>query len=146
MVTSVAFHFNAPVKLAYACRLLRKAAAAGSTVAVVGDAQTLTQLDERLWSFSALDFVPHGRAARMTPSELEHTPIWLCETAQQGQGRQVLVNLSQAAPLELEGFDRLIEIVSQDETDRQSARTRWKHYAERGCTLVRHDLASSENT
>ena len=146
MVTPVAFHFNAPAKLAYACRLLRKAAAAGSTVAVVGDAQALTQLDERLWSFSPLDFVPHGRVSRLTPSELEHTPIWLCETAQQGQSRQVLVNLSQVAPLDLQGFERLIEIVSQDEADRQNARIRWKYYAELGCALVRHDLASSENT
>jgi DNA polymerase III subunit chi len=139
-MTSVAFHFNAPGKLAYACRLLRKASSSGSTVAVLADEPMLAKLDEQLWSFSALDFVPHGRAQQLGEPQREHTPIWLCTSTEEGQGRQVLVNLTQAVPAGFEGFERVIEVVSQDDTDRQSARARWKHYTERGFEIVRHDL------
>jgi DNA polymerase III subunit chi len=139
-MTSVAFHFNAPAKLAYACRLLRKAAASGSRVAVLGDAALLAKLDEQLWSFSALDFVPHGHAQSLNEPQRNHTPIWLCSEAEQGVGQQVLVNLTQAIPSGVERFERVIEVVSQDEADRQSARQRWKYYTERGMEIVRHDL------
>lgn len=139
-MTSVAFHFNAPSKLAYACRLLRKAAAGGNTVAVLGDEAMLTKLDEQLWSFSALDFVPHGLVQSLSEPQRADTPIWLCANADEGQGRQVLVNLTQAVPVGFEAYARVIEVVSQDEADRQSARARWKHYSELSFEIVRHDL------
>jgi DNA polymerase III subunit chi len=139
-MTAVAFHFNAPGKLAYACRLLRKASMSGSTVAVLGDDPILAKLDEQLWSFSALDFVPHARVRSLPEQQLEYTPIWLCASSEEGQGRQVLVNLTQAVPAGFDGFERVIEVVSQDEADKQSARLRWKHYTERGIEIVRHDL------
>jgi DNA polymerase-3 subunit chi len=100
----------------------------------------LSELDEQLWSFSALDFVPHVRAQSLSIQQLAHTPIWLCASCEQGQGRQVLVNLTQAVPSGFEGFERVIEVVSQDEAAKQSARLRWKHYTERGIEIVRHDL------
>jgi DNA polymerase III subunit chi len=139
-MTAIAFHFNAPAKLAYVCRLLRKAAASGSTVAVVCDQPMLAKLDEQLWSFSALDFVPHARAQSMSDQHREHTPIWLCTAADEGQGRQVLVNLTQTVPSGFEGFERVIEVVSTEEADRSSARVKWKLYTERGFEIVRHDL------
>ncbi len=139
-MTAIAFHFNAPSKLAYACRLLRKASISGSTVAVVCDESTLAMLDEQLWSFSALDFVPHSRAQMMSEQQRALTPIWLCASATEGQGRHVLVNLTQAVPAGFEGFERVIEVVSTQEADRASARVRWKHYTERGLEIVRHDL------
>jgi DNA polymerase III subunit chi len=139
-MTTIAFHFNAPAKLSYACRLLRKASAAGSTVAVLADEAMLAKLDEQLWSFSALDFVPHARMGRLEAEQLNCTPVWLCDSAEQGAGRQVLVNLTQSVPQGIELFDRVIEVVTVDESDRQQARSRWKHYAERGLEIVRHDL------
>lgn len=39
-MTQVAFHFNAPDKLAYVCRLVRKATRQDARVMVTGDADT----------------------------------------------------------------------------------------------------------
>jgi DNA polymerase III subunit chi len=141
-MTAIAFHFNAPAKLAYACRLLRKAAASGSTVAVVADSAMLGKLNEQLWTFSALDFVPHQLASTVagTGTPDPATPVWLCEQAAQGAGRDVLLNLSAVIPEGFEQFSRVIEVVTLDEADRQSARSRWKQYTERGLEIVRHDL------
>ena len=66
-MTEVAFHFNVPDKLGYACRLLRKAYAAGGPVGVVAPADTLDALNTQLWSFSALDFIPHCLATALLP-------------------------------------------------------------------------------
>ena len=42
-----------------------------------------------------------------------------------------------------ERFKKLIELVTNDDEDRQAARARWKHYASRGYAITRHDLAAN---
>jgi DNA polymerase-3 subunit chi len=55
-----------------------------------------------------------------------------------------LVNLGEQVPAGFERFERVIEVVSLDEQDRQMARSRWKHYAEHGYAITRHDLNLKE--
>jgi DNA polymerase III subunit chi len=143
-MTEVAFHFNVPDKLAYACRLLRKASAAGSKVVVTGEAQQLRTLDTELWTFSALEFIPHCHAASADAQVLSASPVVLADTPRGTPHQEVLVNLGEAVPDGFERFQRLIEVVSQDDGDRQQARARWKHYADRGYAIKRHDLAQRE--
>jgi DNA polymerase-3 subunit chi len=139
-MTEVAFHFNVPDKMGYICRLLRKAVLGGARVVVKGEAQSLRQLDTALWTFSALDFVPHclGQA---DPLVSANSPVVLAETALSAPHQQVLVNWSVGVPEGFEQFERLIEVVTADDQDRADARRRWKHYADRGYAITRHDLA-----
>lgn len=142
-MTSVAFHFNVPDKLDYACRLLRKAYAAGGRIGVVGPDEVLSALDTALWSFSALDFVPHCLATAPAPMQ-RSTPIVLAADCAQLQQSTVLVNLGDAVPAGFERFERLIELVDTSDADRAEARQRWRHYTERGYPIQRHDLAAGE--
>jgi DNA polymerase-3 subunit chi len=142
-VTGVEFHFNAPDKLGYACRLLRKAAAKGAKVAVTGEPALLRELDAALWTFAPLEFVPHCREGAPA-SVLNASPIVLCEAARSAPHHQVLVNLGTQVPEGFERFERLIEVVTQDEDDRSRARTRWQHYKARGYALERKDLELKE--
>ncbi len=142
-MTEVAFHFNVPDKLDYACRLLRKAHAAGGRLGVVGPQELLGALDSALWSFSALDFVPHCLATA-PPPVLRSSPIVLAADCTQLQQATVLVNLGAAVPDGFERFERLVELVDTSEDDRAQARQRWRHYAERGYAIQRHDLAARE--
>ena len=138
-MTEVAFHFNAPDKLGYACRLLRKAHATGARVVVTGEHDLLHELDAALWTYAATEFVPH--CISPGPASVHaRTPIVLAPSAETAPHRQVLVNLGAAVPAGFERFERLIEVVTGDEDDRQRARGRWKHYADRGYAIVRHDL------
>jgi DNA polymerase-3 subunit chi len=143
-MTEVAFHFNMPDKLAYACRLLRKAHGAGSRVVVTGPPELLRRLDTELWTFSALEFIPHCHAASAEGQVLAATPVVLSDSARGTPHQEVLVNLGGQVPEGFERFERLIELVSGDEDDRQQARRRWKHYADRGYAITRHDVASRE--
>jgi DNA polymerase III subunit chi len=59
-VTRIDFHFNVDHRVHYACRVTRKARAAGKRLVVYArSAERLAQYDTTLWTFSALDFVPH---------------------------------------------------------------------------------------
>ena len=142
-MTEVSFHFNAPDKVGYACRLLRKAVASGAKVVVTAQPQLLGELDMALWTFSPLEFIAHSRAVPgSAPSG--RAPVVLADSPRQAPHQQVLVNLGEPVPEGFEQFERLIEVVTGDDQDRQQARQRWKHYADRGYAIVKHDLAARE--
>ena len=143
-MTEVAFHFNVAEKLGYACRLVRKAAGSGSKVVVTGHPELLRRLDTELWTFSALEFIPHGMAGSAEREVVDASPVVLAESPRETPHHEVLVNLGERVPEGFEGFDRLIEVVTPDDADRQLARSRWKHYADRGYAITRHDLAAKE--
>ena len=142
-MTDVAFHFNVPDKLGYACRLLRQAHAAGGSVGVVAAPVVLQELDARLWSFSALDFVPHCLADAPAAIRVA-TPIVLAEGCAVLPRAAVLLNLGDQVPDGFERFARVIELVTGEDADRAQARQRWRHYAGRGLAIQRHDLAAKE--
>ena len=139
-MTEVAFHFNAPDRVAYACRLLRKAVGSGAKLGVTGLPETLQQLDAALWTFSPTDFVPHC-FLESEPYVVAASPVILATSIQSVPHQQVLVNLGQLVPGGFERFERVIEVVGMDDEDRQLARGRWKHYADLGYAITRHDLA-----
>ena len=144
-MTEVQFHFNVPDRLGYACRLLRKAVRNGARVAVTAPPATLTRLDRTLWTFDPQDFVPHVllRGAEPVAPRLRETPIWLVERAEMAAQHPVLVHLGEEPAEGFESFTRLIEIVSTDAQERESARRRWKHYAGRGYAITKFEAATA---
>jgi DNA polymerase-3 subunit chi len=141
-MTEIAFHFNVPDKLAYSCRLLRKAYLSGARVVVTGEPAVLAELDQLMWSFSPAEFVPHCRADA-SQNTVAATPVVLAESPSASSLHHgVLVNLGQGIPAEFERFERFIEIVARTDDDRLAARSRWKHYTDRGYAMKRHDLAA----
>ncbi len=143
-MTEITFHFNAPDKLAYACRLLRKATARQARVVVTGPLDLLRSLDQALWTFSALDFVPHCMADG-PQAVVAASPVVLAASVLNSPHQQVLVNLGDTVPDGFERFERMIEVVSGDADDRGQARQRWKHYASRGYAIQRQDLELKES-
>ena len=126
-MTRVDFHTNVPDKLAYACRLARKAYMAGNQIVVLAaDAAQLDALNAALWTFSATDFLPHVLAGDPLAAQ---TPIVLTidETVALPH-HDILVNLSQVPPASYAQFQRVFEIVSMDEEDAQAGRQRFLHY------------------
>ncbi|VWX63267.1 DNA polymerase III, chi subunit [Burkholderiales bacterium 8X] len=148
-MTEIDFHFNMPDKLDYACRLLRKAVGGkGACLVVRGDAESLEVIDSALWSLWPTEFVAHCKADA-DPQVLARSPVVLCEIEAAGGSaaplphQQVLVNLGSSLPEGFERFERLIELVGSEENDRSEGRRRWRHYADRGYAIKRHDFASS---
>lgn len=143
-MTEVTFHFNVPEPVAYAGRLVRRAAGSGAAVVVTGDAGLLEQLDAELWTADPIEFFPHCHADTAEPHVLERSPVILATSAREARHHGVLVNLGGPVPEGFEKFERLNEVVSQDEGDRARARSRWKHYRDRGYAIRRYDAVTRE--
>ena len=141
-MTEITFHFNVPDRASYACRLLRKATRFGARVAVTGAPDTLARLDRELWAFDPVEFIPHLllKPGVEVARRLRPTPVLLVDEPARAGHHDVLVNLGESAPAGFESFGKLIEIVSVAEVDRAAARKRWKHYANRGYPITRHEV------
>lgn len=143
-MTEVAFHFNAPDKQAYVCRLARKALRHRARLVILGEPPLLESLSSRLWSVSATDFLAHageGDGAAI----MAFSPIALLGRLDEAPHHDMLVNLAGEVPQGFERFARVVEVVSAtDEQDRHLARLRWRHYAAQGIAIKRHDLVLKE--
>jgi DNA polymerase-3 subunit chi len=133
-VIRIDFHFNVDHRVHYACRVTRKARAAGKRLVVYArNAERLAQYDAALWTFSALDFLPHVYARSPLAAV---TPILLALDAATAPASDVLLTLDDEAPPAFDEvfarYERVIEVVSRDDDDRSRARARFKAYKERG--------------
>ena len=139
-MTEVAFHFNAPDKLAYACRFARKMLRGDRRLVIAAAPPVLEALDQMLWSLAPHEFVAH--CGPNAPAEvLAASPVLLLSDPSQALHHEVLLNLGDEVPPGFAGFAHLIEVVSaDDEADRQRARLRWRHYTQQGYPIARHDL------
>jgi DNA polymerase-3 subunit chi len=139
-MTRIDFHSNVPDKIAYACRLVRKARSQNlQVVMLAADAEQLRRLDEALWTFSDLDFLPHVTIDSPLAAQ---TPIILTDVTRAAADfphHQILVNLSQQAPANFARFERMFEIVAPEESDRLAGRERYRHYQQRGYPLTHYD-------
>ena len=90
-----------------------------------------------LWTWQATGFVPHCAAHDPLASE---TPVLIASAADVDAACEVLLNLAPDAPPAFERFERLLELVAQDDDDRRAARARYKFYRERGYRIADHDL------
>lgn len=145
-MTEVSFHFNAPDKLGYACRLLRKGYLRGARMVVLVDPRALAELDAALWQQSTHDFLPH--CCDSDPDHVRaHSPIQLCAGTPSVPGEAwVLVNLRSDMPEDYPGFAKVIEVVTGQMWDRDQARMRWRQYQQAGIQPQKHDLQAAPPT
>ncbi|OWW22801.1 DNA polymerase III subunit chi [Noviherbaspirillum denitrificans] len=134
-MTRIDFHSNVPDKIAYTCRLTRKARVAGSRlVLLVNDRQELMTLDQALWTFSEQEFLPHVTAGDPLAAQ---TPVILTDRDDAELPHyHVLVNLTASTPAHFARFERMIEIISSDETEKAAGRERFRFYKQRGYPLT----------
>lgn len=134
VMTRIDFHSGVGNRIQYACRLVRKAYAAGSRIVILAGEQELDVLDEALWTFSEPDFLPHVRAGDPLAAR---TPIILATNdASDLPHDNVLINLSGEVPPHFASFERMIEIISTEDADRLSGRERYRLYQQRGYPLT----------
>lgn len=134
-MTRIDFQSNVPDKIAYACRLVRKARAAGCRVVLLAsDPGQMAMLDEALWTFSELDFLPHVMAG---DADAEKTPVILADSDSAAlPHHDILINLTGRTPDHFARFERMFEIISADDGDKSAGRERYRFYQKRGYPLT----------
>lgn len=121
------------------CKLAEKAYALKHKIYIhTESAEQAQQLDEKLWTFRQGSFVPHSL---YNSNEAELSPVLIGHNHEPEQQTDVLINASYEVPMFFSRFERVAEIVTNDEQQRQQARERFKFYKERGYQLETHNLS-----
>lgn len=141
-MSQIFFYHGAADRIAAAGALLNGAWNKRKAMLVyTDDAAVSSQLDRFLWTHPALGFVPHCAADSPLAAE---TPILLTHDLGAPAQTERLMNLSRGVPPGFERFDNLIEVVGQDEADREAARERVKFYKSQGHEVRYFDLSDRQ--
>jgi DNA polymerase III subunit chi len=143
-MTSIDFYFNAADRLQVACRLAGKGLAQGKRMLIYApDADTLARVDKTLWTWPAVGFVPH---CLLDDPLAPETPVLLARDErmpeQSAHPCDVLLNLSQECPPHFASFERLLELVGQEDAEKEAGRQRYRFYKQRGYAIASHDLGA----
>lgn len=125
-------------KLQFVCRLLEKAYKQKHHVFVYcEDEQQTHTLDELLWTFKDISFIPHniiGEGPTPPPSiQLGYLDI-------PTHHKDILLNLTPSIPDNPNQFKRVIEIIDEEPLKKEIARENYKRYRENNYQLHLHDL------
>jgi DNA polymerase-3 subunit chi len=137
-MTQIDFYIQVDNRMQTACVLAAKALSRGVRMMILtADSESTDRVDRLLWTNPPIGFLPHCRAQHRLA---QVTPIILDHIAEPVVHEEILVNLRDEAPPHFSRFERLMEIVSHDEADRERARGRFRFYRERGYEIRTHDL------
>ncbi|MEX0584521.1 MAG: DNA polymerase III subunit chi [Natronospirillum sp.] len=132
-MTRIDFHIlsctEVQLALDHVCRLTDKVWRKGHTVLIHCEDTWLQDLDEHLWAFRPDAFVPHQLL-----SEGE-APVNLTSNEDCGSHHDVMINLSHQQPPGFSRFNRLIEVVFEEDALKAAKRTHYRFYQERGYPL-----------
>jgi DNA polymerase III subunit chi len=127
---------------AFACRLIEKAYLLNLKVLVLNDTLADAQaLDELLWSFNERSFVPHKLcvdAQTLDPATPVHLAVSSAAPGEPAPAADLLLNLANALPLDLQRYARIAEVIDADEERRRTGRERFKAYRDLQLTMETH--------
>ena len=118
---------------AFACRLAEKAYSQGHHVYIYteNDSQTAA-IDAALWALRADSFVPHQVLSNDNDN---NSPILIGHNASPPRLMDVLINLTQNQPLFFSQFERVAEVIDDNDGIKQAGRQRFQFYKQRGYQL-----------
>jgi len=123
----------------YSCRLIEKAYRCGQFCYVYTDTQQQSQqLDNQLWSFRPLSFIPHQIYDGTAP-DYQKTVLIGTQTAPENW-EKIIVNLSSKYLDDLKHTDRILEILDSNEAVKQAGRQRYRQYQQAGLKITTHNV------
>ncbi|QEP43340.1 DNA polymerase III subunit chi [Ectothiorhodospiraceae bacterium BW-2] len=132
-----------------ACKIVAKGWQQGSLLYLhTEDSLAAAKIDDLLWCFDDVSFLPHQRLNER--SDAEGIRIYIGYGDQLLQRPQLIDNNTPSAMVNLADtptppacfsrFDKVAEVVPLDENGKQLARARYRYYQERGYPMQTHNL------
>lgn len=158
-MTKIDFYTGSTDKLRTACQLSHKAMQNGVRVVISApDSATIDALDKLLWHYPATAFIPHCRSDAEEAGEnpvlslskwpvlsLSKWPVVLDSVSGKFPHHDLLISLHHECLPSFSRFERVIEIITQDENDARLGRERYSFYKDRGYELRHIPLSSAQN-
>ncbi len=124
----------------FACIMASKAWSAGNHVYMHAETEDAAKkLDDLLWTFRDISFVPHEI---YNETENNEAPITIGFGNHFPSHSQVMINLDYKIPKFSDKFSRIIEIVENNEKKKEIARQRYRQYKESEYELHNHNIAN----
>lgn len=118
------------------CELTKKAFAAQQPLLILTrDFAQAEAVDELLWSFDEDSFIPHQLAGDEDDAQ---TAVLIVPPGVDTPDRPLVINLRAAcAPGQ---YERVLEVVAAEPSEREGSRERWREYHQRGFQLRKLDI------
>jgi len=121
------------------CRLAHKAFLLGHRIYILTENdEDARRLDRLMWTFSAGSFIPHATSSENGDADY---PVLIGHDEPPAVHEDVLIQLAPKVPEYFSRFQRVAEIVDDNEDGKVLARERFRFYRDRGYTLQTHQLA-----
>ncbi len=149
-MTRIEFYSNVVDKQHLLRSLVEKALLKHRQVTVLTeDVKCATDVSDGLWQLQPASFLPHVMAEHAHAAK---TPI-IIASKKNAAGQideviqdELLINLTEQEPQFFSRFTHLIEIVGNEESDKLSARQRYKFYRDRGYEIQHIDHAKMQTS
>lgn len=127
-------------RLSFTCRLVEKVYRLNKKIYIHSTSLAhAKEISKNLWTLRKESFLAHHVICENT--EIPNSPIEI-GTQPSSSNYKVMINLAEEVPSFVGRFDRVVELVSEDEDVKARARERYSYYRERGYPLKTHDLRS----
>ena len=122
----------------FACRLCEKILSQKLQAYIHMQTEKLAHyMDDLLWSYRPESFLPHC----LIDADIDEEARIIIGYADNYQDKaDVLINFGQVLPPDPENFQRIVEIISSEESSRALGRQRWQAYKEAGFDLEKHEV------
>ena len=122
----------------FACTIATKAWTNGNRVHIHTQSEEIaTVLDNLLWTYRDISFVPHEM---FDGSCNDETPVTIGYGDHFPDQSQVMINLDTEVPGFAANFDRVVEIVGGNESNKQYARQRYQQYKKEHYKIHDHKI------
>jgi DNA polymerase-3 subunit chi len=123
----------------WACQLIYTAWKENKSVYVFCENETEAKImDDMLWTFKDISFIPHQLMTEPVQSSLIRILIGYYAAPVSPPVAQMLLNLSQTTPEFFENYSHIIEVVPQEPKERENARKSYKAYKQAHYECVTH--------
>lgn len=127
-------------RLDFACRLVEKAYRSRCKVLVqLSNQAEAKAFDELLWSYRDSSFIPHCLLDG-TDSEAENCRVHIAFDEQTPPHFDVLINLADEIPSTFARYNRVLEVVIQQDEVLENTRNHYRFYKERGYPINNIDM------
>ncbi|MDO6681231.1 MULTISPECIES: DNA polymerase III subunit chi [unclassified Oceanobacter] len=123
----------------FVCRLTEKVLAQGKHIYIhTGSRSHAEQLDRQLWAFRHTAFVPHSLVDEQRP--VSQSPVHIGWQDAPTEQHDVLINLNDQLPSFFGRFDRLVEVVIQQDDVLGHTRDHFRFLRDRGYPITHQDM------
>ena len=144
-MTEISFYLlrteSAHERYSYVCKLLEKAFRSGRFCYILTDSeQQIRLLDDLLWSFRPGSFIPHQIYEGQLPNWQHTMLIGHLSAPTATVWSNTIINVSSHCPENFLQVERILEILDNNETVKNTGRTRYRQYKSAGLPITTHNL------